>query len=152
MIIIARYNEDISWAKGKEYTVIQKGEHLINYGREPLSFLWYIIQNYDDLTGWYQFLQGKPFDHYPFVDNPHETSKFGCPHHPNLPFKKFLDESGVELPERWKFYPGGQFSTSAIEIKKHPKEFYENLYRMIEEDELIAWVLERAWQFIFSIV
>lgn len=150
MLIIARYNEDVTWIGDKEHFIVQKGVHLPNYGREPMSFLWYIINHYDELNGEYIFLQGRPDDHYPFKEHWLETFKNGCPHHPGLPLKKFVDESGVDLPDKWMFPPGGQFKVTGEKIQERPKSFYENLYRMIEEDELMAWVLERVWLIIFK--
>jgi len=150
MFIVARYKEDVSWIDSDKTFVIQKGEHMPNWGREPSSFLWYIIENYDTLEGNYEFRQGKPFDHFPYKQQYYDTSKFGCPHHHDLPFEYFEKESGFTLPDSWKFHPGGQFDTTAEVIKQYPKSFYEKLYKMIETDEKVMYVMERVWELILK--
>jgi hypothetical protein len=72
-IVIAKYNEDISWAKPfKNVIVYNKGEinmdfqpiiSLSNVGREGHTFYRYIYDNYDNLAEYTMFLQGNPFDH-----------------------------------------------------------------------------------------
>jgi hypothetical protein len=150
MLVIARYNENVDWAKDKEHFIVQKGEQMPNYGREAASFLWYIINHYDELEGDYEFMQGNPFDHWPYVNNPHDCTKRACPHHPGLPWELFNEKSGVELPETFTFHPGGQFVASAKEIKSRSKAFYQNLYDLIYENELIAWILERTWAYVIK--
>jgi hypothetical protein len=152
MIIIARHNEDISWAQDEPHFVVQKGVHLPNVGREPTSFLWYIIKHYDELHGEYEFMQGNPFDHWPYKETELEFECFKdhCNHHPGLPWEEFNAKSGVVLPDKFPFYPGGQFVVDADTIKKHPKEFYQNLYDMIMKDENMMYILERTWGVIFT--
>ena len=75
-IIVARYNENINWLlpykdicyiynKGKQdipghlFHII----NLPNYGRESHTYLYHIIQNYDHLTEYNIFFQGKIQDH-----------------------------------------------------------------------------------------
>ena len=71
-VIIARYQEDISWANdiGYDYIVYDKGELsgdnsiiLPNIGRESHTYLTHIVRNYDSLATHNIFLQGNPFDH-----------------------------------------------------------------------------------------
>jgi hypothetical protein len=75
-IVVARYNEDISWLLPyKDITVIyNKGEfnqllnhfniiNLKNYGRESHTYLYHIINNYENLTEKIIFFQGKISDH-----------------------------------------------------------------------------------------
>ena len=145
MLIIARHNEDISWSDGQDRFIVQKGEHMDNWGREQSSFLWYIINHYDELDGMYQFRQGNPFDHWPNVKSELPCTKRGCTFHPGLPWARFNRDSGIDLPETFTFHPGGQFDATAEQLKKYSKDFYQNLYEMIEEEELIAWILERIW-------
>lgn len=147
--VIARYKEDVSWAPEGSF-IVQKDKHLPNYGREPLSFLWYIINHYDELEGEYQFRQGFPFDHWPHVNHRLHCTRNECVHHPGLPWELFNEKSGVVLPEVFEFQPGGQFDATAAQIKKHSKEFYQNLYDLIYENELIAWILERTWNYVIN--
>lgn len=76
MLIIARYNEDISWSeyfKDKRVVLDKSGIEgngldknwifLPNVGREGHSYLFYIIQNYHNLPEGMVFTQGDPSDH-----------------------------------------------------------------------------------------
>jgi len=73
MIIIARYNEDISWTEELTvpFIIYNKGNDEIpnsiklnnNKGNESDTYLSHIINNYDVLEGDLIFLQGDPFDH-----------------------------------------------------------------------------------------
>ena len=77
VIVVSRYNEDISWTKQfEENTVIiyNKGSaithpniELNNVGREGHTYYHYIYENYDNLPEYMAFLQGNPFDHSPNV-------------------------------------------------------------------------------------
>ena len=74
-IIVARYNEDVSWTKNIDFAeviIYNKGEDEIpgaiplpNVGRESGTYLNFIIDNYDQikLDALYFFLQGDPFAH-----------------------------------------------------------------------------------------
>ena len=77
-IVVAKYNEDIQWLKMfKEITLVyNKGSvdnHLFcfqtvqlpNYGRESHTYLYHIIQNYDQLAEYTLFFQGSISDHDP---------------------------------------------------------------------------------------
>ena len=70
-IVVARYNENINWLKKfKSITLIyNKGNydkylneynviHLPNYGRESHTYLYHIINNYDNLKEFTIFFQG----------------------------------------------------------------------------------------------
>lgn len=80
-VVIARYNEDVSWVykefKNKKVTIYNKGNDDINIlssdnitiiklpntGRESHTYLYHIVNNYDNLEDMVVFLQGNPFDH-----------------------------------------------------------------------------------------
>jgi hypothetical protein len=78
-IVVARYNEDITWTtlfpnviiynKGKpiendyDYTIL----NLENVGREGHTYYKYICDNYESLDDYTIFLQGNPFDHSPNI-------------------------------------------------------------------------------------
>ena len=72
-LVIAKYKEDISWInkiKNHNITVYDKSEDPIkdsiklpNVGREGHTFLYHIVQNYDNLDDITVFLQGNPFEH-----------------------------------------------------------------------------------------
>ncbi len=81
-VVIARYNEDISWLKDhfrtQKVTIYNKGENDLNFdgfeniqviplenvGRESHTYLYDIVTNYEsDTQDAVLFLQGRPFDH-----------------------------------------------------------------------------------------
>ena len=76
-IVIARYEEDISWIQEfkTDITVYNKGSRLNsisnnlkiieteNKGREAKTYLDYIVSNYNDLPDRIIFTQGRPNDH-----------------------------------------------------------------------------------------
>jgi len=120
-IIVARYNEDITWTKSFNNLIIyNKGNPidesynqiiLDNVGREGHTYYTHIYNNYDNLDDYIVFLQGNPFDHSPNIihnlnhyinnkpnidfeylsENIIKTKFDGCPYHPNLPFKEVFE-------------------------------------------------------------
>lgn len=81
-IVIARYNENISWAANRyrnrciiydkgnnlscssDYSLIYRPNRPI-YGRESETYLYHIITNYDNLDDYTIFTQADPFKHSP---------------------------------------------------------------------------------------
>lgn len=73
--VIAKYNEDVDWVKHLQhsYIIYDKSDDttinkpfyksLKNVGREGETFLYHIVNNYDNLDEVTVFLQGNPFDH-----------------------------------------------------------------------------------------
>lgn len=68
-LVVARYNEDISWSKKIPNTLIyNKGSALNieneillpNVGRESHTYLWHVVNNYDKLADVTVFFQGAP--------------------------------------------------------------------------------------------
>ena len=73
-LVIAKYNEDISWAKPYNYIIYDKSVinvnlpnyiSLPNIGREAHTYLFHIVNNYSNLDDVTVFTQGNPFDHVP---------------------------------------------------------------------------------------
>jgi len=76
-VVIARYNEDIKWCLPfiEDVIVYNKGNDDLDYipqeriikcenlGREGGTYVKHIIDNYDNLSKFTIFLQGRPFDH-----------------------------------------------------------------------------------------
>lgn len=70
-LVIARYNEDVSWAAGLNCTVYSKGDPtglptevvLPNVGREAHTYLTHIVKRWNDLADYTVFVQGDPTDH-----------------------------------------------------------------------------------------
>jgi hypothetical protein len=73
MVVVARYNENITWLNeiNCEYVIYNKGndnidhnyKKLENIGREPHTYITYILENYNNLPDVVCFVQGNPFDH-----------------------------------------------------------------------------------------
>lgn len=75
MLVVARYEEDISWVSkySDNMIIYNKGStnsipsdkvyDLPNVGREAHTFLWHIVNNYDHLDDLLVFVQGKCDDH-----------------------------------------------------------------------------------------
>ncbi len=68
MLVVAKFNEDVSWTQRQPYPValMVKGQpegtpfntpH-VTHGREGLSYLQFIVDNYDSLPGRMIFLHG----------------------------------------------------------------------------------------------
>lgn len=76
-IVVARYNEDLSWTtpfsnviiynKGTPLTTNFNQIVLNNVGREGHTYYKHIYDNYDNLADYTIFLQGFPFDHSPNI-------------------------------------------------------------------------------------
>ncbi len=74
-IVVARYNENIDWLEPylSDSTIYNKGRSIAgkdtvplpNIGREGHSYLYHIIENYDNLADRTIFCQGDPFEHSP---------------------------------------------------------------------------------------
>lgn len=67
-MVVARYDEDISWTQKYNSVVYNKGDHLSNsisldnVGREAHTYLRHIITNYHNLEETLIFVQGNPFE------------------------------------------------------------------------------------------
>lgn len=169
-VVVARYQENVDWTKEcvPQVSIVQKESDLPNFGREPSSFLWYIVRNYDQLDGLYFFCQGNPFDHCKHMLNYINTVDFGpgftwlgnqsfescgdgSPSHPGLPvagIHELLTERN--FPGRVMFAPGGQFCVGAETIKKHPKSYYQRCYDLLKSETQAPWVFERIWEELFK--
>ena len=72
-IVVAKYNENIEWTKkiqNHNITIYNKSDNFVensiklkNKGREGETFLYHIINNYNNLDEVTVFLQGNPFEH-----------------------------------------------------------------------------------------
>ena len=147
-----------------------------NNGRESETFLRYIIENYPDLPDEIAFIQGNPFDHcndilfhlnsknittyqienkVTFLMNKHlekyylECNIDGSPHHSGLPIKETLDQMGIEYDEYLLFSQGAQYLVSKSCIVSKPLEWWEHLYKVHNNNNLLPWVFERIWPLIY---
>jgi len=150
--VIARYNEDISWVTGV-HSIVQKGEHLPNEGREASSYLWWIIENYNDLPNEIYLLQGNPFEHCEEDFTPKwiaESDTEGCPHHCGLRIEEIATPLKIELPDNWTFIAGANLKLTKKQIKQYPLTWYKKAYKLSMEHEQGAWIFERLWSLIFK--
>lgn len=164
-VVVARYNEDVSWTKGYNNVIVyNKGTKLNdavilpNVGREGHTFYHHIVENYDNLADYTAFLQGNPFDHYKnalsiqpsefelLSDRKIKCSLNGCDQHKGLPLKEVYVEL-FETDEHvdFTFGAGGQFVASKDVIRKRPRLFYEKVRSLLEGDvnPINGFVMER---------
>jgi hypothetical protein len=175
-VVIAKYNENISWAETIANKIIyNKGPamnsviSLPNVGREGHTFAYHIVKNYDNLFEYTCFLQGHPFDHCPnvlhLIQKPppkhfnvlaKNISSFNldsCPIHRGLPLRncyKMLFNSNSNAT--YNFGHGAQMIVSRAAIHRHPKEFYQKIITMLSYsvNPIEGFVIERFWKLIFT--
>ena len=184
-IVLARYNEDIEWCKQFSNVIVyNKGDELndgynevllSNVGREGHTYYKHICDNYDNLTDYIIFLQGRPFDHSPniisnlnkYVNNAYLSINFeflsevilecnltGCIHHSGLPlidtYEKIFDERKEYM--EFKFGAGAQFIVSKKCILNKPKTFYSKIVEILQNDinPIEGYVIERFHKIIFE--
>lgn len=170
-IVIAKFTEDVRWAKDIEFSkhdrllVFDKSSNPIggakvlpNQGRESHTYLHYIIDHYHCLPRWVVFCQGRPFDHCPdfmvrienrqsqVLGNLLTCNKDGSPHHTGLPIEKLWSELfAIPCPERFDFVAGAQFQVSREQILRLPLETYEKMQFLHSTYPEAPWVMERFW-------
>jgi hypothetical protein len=158
-----------------------------NHGFECSSYMQYIADNYDHLADYVFFLQGAPFEHcggleraihnprlyekdfYMFSWFNYHIRKSGWPHFwPHQGMGRAIEKVhrrlfGGEPPEYLQTYFNGQFMVSKQTIRRHPKEFYESIVDLLQNDRdprgqswgkagdgwLECGALERMWQKVF---
>lgn len=153
--IIARYQEDVSWADKLDKVVVQKGFDMENVGREPASYFHFIVNNYENLEGEYVFCQGNPFDHAPEILKGkfgvvHFCDGNGVPEHEGLPVDMVLRYLKLPTYSRYGFVAGCQFKASADKIREWPASFYQKCYDICVSDPLVPYVFERIMPIIFD--
>ena len=164
-IVVARWQEDTSWTRLARWPtyVVQKGQQMPNEGREPASFLWYILNKGIRPDDTYAFVQGDPFAHGVTMTDFREVDEYtplgtwevecddqGAPHHPGLPMQqKWDDWIGGPRPDAYKFVAGGQFLVPGHVIHQHPKAKYRYL---LDEMSIGSnpWVMERLFPYLWS--
>jgi hypothetical protein len=172
--VIARYNEDVSWAYTLRNKVIyDKGDALPgsvvlpNIGREAHTYLYHIVTNYDRLSEYTCFLQGNPFDHsanlFKKLQAPRSSAltfltswsasgnRDGCDKQPGVPPGypgKMYDKYFIGSRTEFTWAIGAQFIVPKALIQSRPKWFYEKLLN--EDPTIYPWVYERLWIYIFG--
>tara|TARA_B100000287_G_scaffold289142_1_gene272428 strand:+ start:97 stop:822 length:726 start_codon:yes stop_codon:yes gene_type:complete len=172
-LCVARYNEDLSWLKNIENDVqiklYNKGEtnnltnyynatNLDNVGREAHTYLYYIIENYDNLPEYTIFLQGNPFDHSPnfyktlkdvLTDNKKILFKYFSEFEDrffisdrDFPIEKIYNEifkinvkDKTNLKDKeFRYGTGAQFLVHKTLILQHDVSFYKECIKHLYED------------------
>lgn len=164
-VVIAKYKEDVSWVDGFKHSKIfiydKSGEdngyiNLPNVGREAHTYLYHIINNYDNLSEYVCFLQGNPYDGtkghlnhsiesidlYNGPDFQNLSYILNCdldggPHHVGLNIKEIIfDKYYIDVPNEIYFIVGAQFIVSRNLIKARPKQFYIDLLAEFDRDDI----------------
>ena len=191
-IVVARYDECVEWTKQFPNVIIyNKGKNLDNdynevdykevflnnVGREGHTYYKYICDNYENLSEYTIFLQGRPFDHSPniisnltkYIDNKEWSIDFEFLseqiHHSSLDLECNIYLECKNIHKTWEFLfgtssknkecifgAGAQFIVSKKKILKNTKEFYENIVKMLEYDihPIEGYEIERLHKYIFS--
>ena len=181
-VVVARYNESLEWTSNISNTrtkciIYNKGSkldhigpiiHLPNVGREGHTYLYHIINNYDNLSEYTMFLQGQPFDHTPYLESILASDEWKKPFHVmsanifNLTVNH--DSNPYTMLELYNilfnrkktefsfwFGAGAQFCVSRTTIRSRSKEFYQKIYAILARDvnPIEGHAIERFWPMIF---
>lgn len=169
-LVVSRYSENLDWLNKYQNfaTIYNKGDDSVegsitlpNIGREAHTYLYHIVNNYDNLAEYTAFVQGDPLDpHSPrihqsleyiigsnellpdffwiserIVESDFEYEKE--PYHKIFPNIKFAYEKIFgKVPEKTNFIfgAGAQFCVSKNRIRKRPIQFYKNILDIYTHD------------------
>ena len=181
--IIARYEEDVSWArklampvvvysKGKSATGLEGELPVVarkNVGRETETFLFYIVEQYEQLPDYVAFLQGDPFAHCKNVLHTlagNVAPKQVVPLSTNWKremvgrydwpgFEECIrDLAGIigVPPTVVSYATGAQYLVPRDAIMSRPKALYEQLLTRLSQSTHPheAWAMERLWPYLFG--
>lgn len=164
LIVVCKYNENISWLRGE--CVVYDKRVTGNVGRESESFVRYILEHYDRLPPRVIFLQGNPFDHCPDLWQRLENHRGGvealsnmivvddingCPNHCGLPIKAYIDKYAPEIKQDvFMFGAGAQYIVPRENILSKPVGFWSKIHKSHWEDQMAPWILERLWPTIWN--
>lgn len=182
-MVISQYNEDIDWIynnKLQDISIIYNKNNTIhknykksiildNIGRETHTYLYHIVNNYNNLSPITIFTQAKPFDHcnsfIEEINNLDENISFKefsnallvvrnykCSNHNCLQIKPTCDKIFKNCPETFYFSPGALFAVSKNQIHKRSLEFYKKCIRLVDYSihPNEGYVFERVWRLIFD--
>ena len=173
-IVIARYHENLDWINEMDQTniiIYNKSEVPLenainrpNEGRDVETFLYHIIENYENLSDYVIFLQGNPFDHLNLKGekiNQHNLQnkineliyskekinvKLLTPHveyhwyNPGLHKEKYYSLFfNSPFPKELYFSAGCQYIVSKKNILCRPKKFYEKLRTMLLQSKVLSF-------------
>ena len=167
-VVVAKYKENIDWINEMDKNKIiiyNKSDELMNnainrpnIGRDPETFLYHIIEKYDNLPDYLFFLQGNPFDHFTQFNGKlqNEINKISsekqigvAPFLTHLHLEHYATYPGLKVreyyslffkgdaPEILQFSAGCQYVVSKKNILNRPKKFYTKMYDMIIASHLV---------------
>lgn len=170
-VVIARYNEDISWVKqlNWDYLIYNKGEYISNeykqipnIGREGETYLRYIIEFYNDLPDYTAFLQGDPFYHCPDLiykikhaplDNQivNLTNQVATDNPDSELMSHNVKSLNLDYTEHLFTFPAGaQFIIPKTYIINKSLKWWKQCYDLYVSDHNNPWAFERLWPLIFT--
>lgn len=182
-LVVAHYNENLDWLKETKIdkAIFHKGSNspygtkLPNIGREAHTYLYYIVENYNNLKDYTIFCQGNPFDHFkdmlsflnnlPLLENikkyqdifalTHDSiatdDRSGRPHcYPPVELGKESDRLFSNIFKEFPFTPGAQFVVPRQNLLNRSKEFYEKCLTADWTYLHMPVVYERLWLKIFD--
>jgi hypothetical protein len=179
MLVIAKYNEDISWIKNVDipYIIYNKGNKPIegcniislpNIGRESHTYLSFIIENYYNLPENIIFCQGDPFPHcnnfldliknyninQDIINLSHGMVTEDLEGRPNAYGYGMLDMLHLlNIPltvDKFIFPAGAQFTINKKCIINKSLNWWENSLSEHDKNQLSPWIFERLWPLIFT--
>lgn len=188
-IVVAKYNENIDWTQNIKHkiTIYDKSENpvlgsipLKNVGREGETFLYHIVNNYDNLDDVTVFLQANPFDHLQILSGWKAITS-------QMEIEKVVEKMNTEIDDcsdfasfyqvlhnapNWtngvntsdacaKYYyesfsfftisPGAQYIVPKKYILSRPLEFWKRLQQaMYNNEELNGYCQELLWYLAFN--
>lgn len=175
-IVVAHFRESLDWLnelRSLPVTVYSKGSPdgpnpLENIGREADTYLRHILTHYDKLPEMIVFLQGNPHEHVPdlfekicsldfctefrdLCDDILVEDAVGEPVQPGLPLGAFYRRLFGEVPPEFlSCRAAACFAVSRKAILTRPRSFYESALRLVLDEPLGPWAIERLWHRIFQ--
>lgn len=150
-LVIARYSEDISWSdKYKNIRIIynknpnspiENAITLPNVGREGHTYLYYIINNYDNLPKTVIFFQGSHEDHciYPINYYMENDDKFTALIFKRKESRNWEKNLFVKLMKKWYKYKS---PSPVIDSKYSFGEFWDKyIQKPYPKDDILKWTL-----------
>lgn len=187
-IVISKYKENIEWTKKIKHkiTLYDKSDNpvsdsikLKNVGREGETFLYHIVNNYNNLDDITVFLQGNPFEHLQILvgwraelsDEEKEKvidkinkeikddAKFTTFYQVLYNVPNFTNGVNTKL-NCMKYYnnvfdfftisPGAQYIVPKENILARPLDFWKKLHKAMYNEELNGYSQEQLWYFAFK--
>jgi len=180
MLVVARYNEDISWVKNLNisHIIYNKGNNLEdstlnikslpNIGRESHTYLKFILEYYNNLPENIILCQGDPFPHCSdflnLINKPNINYEItnlshwivtedleGRPYAYGYGMVDMLENLKIPLTtSNFQFPAGAQYIINKKLIQNKPLLWWEETFQKHNENPLSPWIFERIWPIIFN--